>query len=358
MIEAPFTAESIRVLPGVESMPPDQRQYIAWMLNNLISPQPTVSVMRRNQDTISGLSAMLVEQHRRHGTPLVVVRWMFQLAGTRGWSDGWSMVAIVYDDDSLQGYWLAWHPRAKRAWIAPVGAGVDAPVEYLVLEEGDDDEAIAGDWSGVYSMRAVRSVPAHSAPSVPILIIPETTWGPHIGHDTQRANWQWIKNNYAAVTVDLTDGYGAHQAAIPLMQPIPLQLIEKIRGLSDYPLFDDDAHGEVESVMQDDAWDEHARKEFRRDVLLPFFGDGLPEACRDKIEKNVDAIPDGLIDNLLFGGILQWGNDSLGRAVSAVTWEWNFEDMLHVLRNHEDDLAELCGGEMRNIAYRGCEGVE
>lgn len=360
MIEPPYTAESIRVLPGVEFMPPDQRQYIAWLLNNLVSPQPVVSVARRNQDTISGLSEMLLAQHRQHGTPPAGVRWLFQMAGVRGWGDGWSIVEIAYVDGTA-GYWIAWRPSAPpRAWIAPVGVDADLRINYLVIDEGEDgfDEAVAGDWSGVYSMNAVRAAPSHTKPSVPIVLVPDTTWGPHIGHVTQRANWQWIKDNYAEITADLVDNYGAHQAIIPLTQPIPQKLIEKIRRLRDYPLFDDDTHGNVESEMQNEAWDDAARREFRREVLTPFFGDGLPQTCKDKIEESVDDVPDNLIDNLVFGGIVQWGTDSSGRAVSATTWEWHFEDMLDTLRTYEDELSELWGGEIRDIVYRGCDDIE
>lgn len=98
-------------------------------------------------------------------------------------------------------------------------------------------------------------------------IIDLTMWSDYSGSTVERANCDAIRSDYPQLVCTIFGGYGTEGLMIPLDLPLPEYFVDALHGLADYPLYDDEAHSQLEMNLADEAWSAYLRADLQRDLV-------------------------------------------------------------------------------------------
>lgn len=110
--------------------------------------------------------------------------------------------------------------------------------------------------------------------SIPYYEIDLTLYGDYCGDSVTRANHDWLKKETSRLNWVYSQykGYYAYSIVIDV-QNLPkrsvwfIQLLELIEGLSDYPLFDEESHSELQIAQEEEQFKEWYASDFTSDVI-------------------------------------------------------------------------------------------
>lgn len=101
-----------------------------------------------------------------------------------------------------------------------------------------------------------------------LVIVRDAGWGDYNNTGTyHRANFEALQEDYPEVFVVI--GYSSHDGqslALPLAASIPESLADILRGLDDYPVYDEDRMSKIEMQIEDEAWDSWVQYDLTREI--------------------------------------------------------------------------------------------
>lgn len=95
-------------------------------------------------------------------------------------------------------------------------------------------------------------------------------WGDYGGSDIDRSNCEAILRDFPRSTCEVIGGHNSHGVMVSADSRNEA-LGDAIRGLADYPLYDDEHHSEMEMNAADEAWGDYLSHDVRNDVT-DYFG--------------------------------------------------------------------------------------
>jgi hypothetical protein len=124
-------------------------------------------------------------------------------------------------------------------------------------------------------------------PGIPCTVIEPTECGDYSGGGlVHESNFRCLQKEFPW----LVEVYGSHGyralAYLGRRENQSDDLIEAIDSLTDYPLYSEDDHSELESERESAEWDEHGAKDFRRELATIF------DNADDDYEHDADNISD------------------------------------------------------------------
>lgn len=105
----------------------------------------------------------------------------------------------------------------------------------------------------------------------PVYVIPNTETGDYAEDVNAIANLRTFEHD-KELQDKVAFGYGGHgyrAVIIPADRPPSEEVRDAIAALSNYPVLDDQAYSEVQNERFQEAWNDHARKDFIREALMP-----------------------------------------------------------------------------------------
>lgn len=189
--------------------------------------------------------------------------------------------------------------------------------EYDALRPHDGD-LIPGD---SLSWQCVRPLNTYDSGET-LLIIEDASWGEYDGSGTHhRANHAYLTDNYGRWFV--TVGRSSHDGralALIVGTVIPLDLVELIDGLDNYPLIDDSGLSELESELEAEDWESWGRDEFAHEIQASLPAEWDVDFDPDVLDALAwDAMSDGRMSwqsETAVGGYFD-GLKSTARAIAA-----------------------------------------
>lgn len=109
---------------------------------------------------------------------------------------------------------------------------------------------------------------------VPVLVIPLAMFGDYDNScAVERSNARVLREEFPRHTIPLS-GWHGRGGTLVLGTPdtIPEELRERLDGLADYPLLDEQDESEMEMEMESEAWDDYGRDDFAR-ALIPLLAE-------------------------------------------------------------------------------------
>lgn len=101
-----------------------------------------------------------------------------------------------------------------------------------------------------------------------LVILNSAQWGDYDNSATwHRANYVALQNDYEETFIHV--GLSSHDGlalALPLSASIPESLADILRGLEDYPVYDEGVLSEIEMKIEDEAWDSWVQWDLTREI--------------------------------------------------------------------------------------------
>jgi hypothetical protein len=139
---------------------------------------------------------------------------MHALAGTHGFT------AVAYEQDCHKGYDSSYHTQHEYGWE--------------------------------------NAKPTH-------LVIDFTAWGDYSGDSCNRSNQRSLLRDFPRSVTMITGGFG-YSALVVSLRSVNEGLFDALSGLADYPLYDEEDHSALEMECADEAWEQFAKSDLRRDL--------------------------------------------------------------------------------------------
>lgn len=140
----------------------------------------------------------------------------------------------------------------------------------------DDTPPVGGDTA--YMSRFTRRAYADGPQYV---VVPVTSWGDYAGSTVERSNARSLVRDYPDVFVLAEGAYSSESLYLPADAPISADLWDTLAGLSDYPLYDENDHSELEWELTDEAWSSYGEYDLRRAVTDALASDSDEAAVLD-----------------------------------------------------------------------------
>lgn len=91
------------------------------------------------------------------------------------------------------------------------------------------------------------------------VLINYTGWSDYSGSTVERSNYRSLLRDYSGTFTDVYGGYGTSQLMLSVRWVPPgdgrAGLLDDLRALADYPLYDEEDHSALEMELADEAWD-------------------------------------------------------------------------------------------------------
>lgn len=127
---------------------------------------------------------------------------------------------------------------------------------------GEDPQPNEGPWfsPAIHNTR-------YDEDEVEVLEIPAATWGEYINCSAvERANFNVLADEYAEHIILAEWFHDTHAVYLRLDQEIPAEFFDRLLGLADYPLLDEDEMSAVERKLEQDDWDGFGRHDLQLSV--------------------------------------------------------------------------------------------
>lgn len=122
-----------------------------------------------------------------------------------------------------------------------------------------------------------------------------TVWGDYVGSDYNRSNYRSLLRDYPDAFVDVTGHYGSSTLFLPLDAEIPVDLVEGLEGLLDYPIWDESDHSDLTMELEQEAWDSWGRDDWKREITRLA---GQEHRDADEVEDYLDRLEDTEVNEL------------------------------------------------------------
>lgn len=271
-----------------------------------------------------------------------------------------SMADAFRDQMNAEGVEGFLRSRGMRGGHAPLqvalGCGLGAPSEWHNV-----NTFFTESWDGLNSWSDLRPQRSYRA-EVPVLVPDLLSFSDYSGSDIERANVKVWRQEFASdegtAWVEVTGAHGAEAIAVN-PDAITDEMRATLDALTDYPLISDEAAGEVETELFDEAWESWGRRDFKRYIEKEYTVDldDVPEESLDEMfhegadHLNINGGPGYQIET--GGGVHiylePWGK---GRAIQYVNkWldQWREEG----IKIDEDDDSDEGGGVNGGLAGLG-----
>jgi hypothetical protein len=192
------------------------------------------------------------------------------------------------------------HASFRAALASLVDEGLKGT--FFVVNSWRDEDAVppsrAADPGYSLTYGQWREVPAADAFA---FLVDLSVGSDYSGGDITVANLRYLRKQYPAFGFEVTGGYSTYGFALFCDAPetdsvsCAEALYDDLRGLIDYPVFDEELVSEVAAEWADEAWQSWARDDFKR-ALLKKFGDEAQTP--DPIETALDNASDSALREL------------------------------------------------------------
>ena len=136
------------------------------------------------------------------------------------------------------------------------------------------------------------------------LEVPHTTYGDYVGDTVTRSNQEVLLEEYPETFYVVSGGYSSSTLMLRVDgQRITEELFDRLAGLNNYPLLDEQQHSEVEERLANEMWGTFGRDEFKTE---------LSKALSTILELDVDDVEEWEA----------WPDDD---AIDAWFWDHNRE---------------------------------
>lgn len=98
-----------------------------------------------------------------------------------------------------------------------------------------------------------------------VIDVPYTVWGDYVGSTVERSNFRAFVEDYPDTFVEIYGDYGSHCLYLPTFK-LSADLVEAIRHLFDYPLYDEQDHSMLENDIAWEAWDGYLKFDINREI--------------------------------------------------------------------------------------------
>ena len=134
--------------------------------------------------------------------------------------------------------------------------------------------------------------------TIPLFEIPYATGSDYSGGLVTRSNYEVIQEmakedeELADFLVDTYGGHGTYGLFIrlDLEDEVPQELIDVVGALEQYPLLNDEHHGNLEMEAEDEAWDSWGRSDFHRALEKSHLALDHEELIEDLTDEQLDAL--------------------------------------------------------------------
>jgi hypothetical protein len=173
-----------------------------------------------------------------------------------------------------------------------------------------------------YSWSAVRPLLSYQAPD--LYVIDATSWGEYSGgsSDIQRSNHRALLRDFPDTFVEI--GFSGHDGmalALPAGRGVPTLVEDIIRGLDEYPLYDEEDH----SALSEEVWQDS------RDYVLPDIRQDL-ERVEFTYEDSTEVVNDEWL----------WNSYNSHQDVCHWGYQWESADsVIFPKEDHERIMAEV-----------------
>jgi hypothetical protein len=108
--------------------------------------------------------------------------------------------------------------------------------------------------------------------------------------------------------VTLSSGHDSNSIAVHI-ERTPDSIVEMLEGLSNYPVLDDSDHSELEQEAQEEAWNDWARDDYRRELEKTFTSQLEAFAERHNLEIDTDVDLSEVSDSDISTHFWHWSNE-------------------------------------------------
>lgn len=99
---------------------------------------------------------------------------------------------------------------------------------------------------------------------IEVLEVPATTWGEYITcGSVERSNFNVLVDEYREHVIDAEWFHDTHAIYLRLDREIPAEMFDRLLGLADYPLLDDQEMSDVEMKLEEEDWEGYGRQDLR-----------------------------------------------------------------------------------------------
>lgn len=176
------------------------------------------------------------------------------------------------------------------------------------------------------------------------VILEFASWGDYTGSSYTRSNYRSLLRDFPDTFVDVYGSYGYSALALNLATYIPDHLADCLAQLADeYPVYDEEDMGELETELQTEGWANHGREDFRREIVSHLRNLGWLGSVGVDADDLAESITDDQLDRLFWDA---YSNDE-----HRVAMECEGADSAYFLT---DDLAAHVA---RSLAVRGLTAV-
>jgi hypothetical protein len=117
------------------------------------------------------------------------------------------------------------------------------------------------------------------------VLINYTGWSDYSGSTVERSNYRSLLRDYPDTFTDVYGGHSTSELMLSVRWTAPddgrASLLDDLRALADYPLYDEEDHSMLEMELADEAWDAYLDYDVRSDLVGACES---PDAMEDMLE--------------------------------------------------------------------------